>query len=182
MNNDLHNMLDGQAEEPGKGLSAQDTNLLREHLRLQQALRDHASFEPITSSEKAKIASSVAATLGFGNLGGSKSTPIKGYLLSGIFGAMLAVGIIFAISSFGNDNRATSNGQAVLLLDNNATTPSLFPYQTPGEGEAYDCAATVSELRDSIRKLKSPPISRKRRPIKRKKSPRKGSNEPVTGD
>ncbi len=177
---DLNEMLDG-AVGSGQGLTADDAALLRDELRLQEALRDHATYDRLTADEKGTIASSVAGTLGFAGSGASGGS-ILGYSLATILGAVLASGFFLIADPLAENNEVTAPTTHALLLDAESTTPSLFPTLVPGPSAADECAAAVTALREEIQELRPKPVAKKRRTRSYRPRSRPAQTGPVTGD
>lgn len=182
MNENLHDMLDG-AGSTGDGLSAADAALLREHLVLQQALRSHADHDRLSADEKGRIAASVAGAIGLSSAAAASTTSWSGFGVAGLVGALLA-SAFFLLADPRPTAEATPPAPPIVtahIIDAESTTPSLFPFMTPGPTPAEECAAVISTLRDSIAQMHaaSKPAPKPRAKKKRRRTP---TEPPTTGD
>lgn len=186
MNEQLHNLLDG---EPGNGNpigSPQEAQTFAELRRLQEALRANAGYGGLSVSEKGAIGANLAAAIGLDTplIPQSGPAPAGGSWLKNVglllVGAGLGAGIFFLTDSDGATPPPVK--PAGIIIEAEATTPALFPFALAEPSDHDLCMDKVATLRDSLRLLEEAKAAKStptRRPYR---SRRPQYEKPVTGE
>ena len=186
MNEQLHNLLDG---EPGKGNpigSPQEAQTFAELRRLQEALRANAGYGGLSVSEKGAIGANLAAAIGLDTPAAPQSGPIPsggswlknlGLLL---VGAGLGAGIFFLTDSDGATPPPVK--PAGIIIEAEGTTPALFPFALAEPSDHDLCMEKVATLRDSLRLLEEAKQPKSTQPKRKSRPWRSPYDPPVTGE
>ena len=175
MNEESHNILDGEEGGDTNALSPEEQASLAEHRRLQSALRENATHGGLSAAEKATIGGALAGTIGTTSSGGGGGSWI-GIAGAFLLGAVLGAGLLFLLTD--REKQEVAATPTGIIVEAEATTPALFPYTLPEPTAAEECADRVSDLRDSIQVLQSPKPVKKKRYRKRRTPP---VEPPTTG-
>lgn len=184
MNEQLHNLLDGEPVNGNPIGSTQDAQAFAELRRLQEALRANSGYGRLSVSEKGAIGANLAAAVGLDLIpsqvirtGGINWLKNLGFLL---LGAGLGAGIFFLADSDGaTPPPATPTG---IIIEAEGTTPALFPFALAEPSDHEICIEKVATLRDSLRLLEEGKgaKSTRSRPSYRSRGPL--YEKPVTGE
>lgn len=183
MNEQLHNLLDG---EPGEGNpigSPQEAQTFAELRRLQEALRANAGYGGLSISEKGTIGANLAAAIGLDAIPPQVDRTAGGSWLKNLglllVGAGLGAGIFFLTDSDGATPPAKPAG---IIIEAEGTTPALFPFALAEPSDHDLCMEKVASLRDSLRLLEEAKQPKSTQPRRKSRPWRSPYDPPVTGE
>ena len=184
MNEHLHNILDGELSDENRTKlfhSQQDAEEFQEHQVLQEALRQNADHDGLSSTEKSQIGAGLIATLGLDALPPSLTSPSSNWLLKGV--SILTLGILIGAGGFALFDVDPPVPPQTVGVSLNSTTPTFFPFTVPEPSAGIACDSLVLQLQDSIRRMQAevnPHSSKRRRSSGKRKW--KPAEPPVAGE